>query len=468
MSGHASYAAVVSFRRLRTLFFLTGATMGTFYPFQVLLLIDGGLDAVGIGAVMGASALVALFAYPAWGLLADGPLGRERSVAVAGVLAAAIGAFLLVVYHDPLLLGLGIALLPLGIAPWEPITDAIALQALGEGARAYGRFRLWTSVGWAATSLIGGVVYVLVGGGGLLLAFTAGSLVITAATARPRGGRSWRHVAVHRQPLIPELRRALVVAPVLVPVLAAVFLEWLGNAAVSGFLPLRDHRCRGRRDPHRHRGSGAGHRGDTAIPDHRLALGAARPARVYVLGLVVSVGVMLFVAVVQEPVLVALSRGLEGASYVLRYAGIVLIVGAVLPHALRATGQSLARLVGGGLAAIVAVRSGAPSTRPSVALPCSLSCAGLTGLGAVIAWRGLRGPAFGPGANRHRQTGRRPRPGAGRPVAVRSHTARMERRRSTAPIIRACCALGGRSSPSCSGRPRRAERTGRGIRRGRA
>lgn len=388
----------MSFRRLKVLFFLTGATIGCIWPFVALLLLDGGLDAVGIGTVMGASAVVSLIAYPVWGLLADGPLGRERSIALAGLLAAAIGAFLLAVHRDPLLLGLGIALLPLGIAPWEPVTDAIALQALGEGARAYGRFRLWTSVGWAATSLAGGVVYVVVGSSGLLLSFIAGSLVITAATARPRGGRSWRHGPVHRQRLIPELRRALVVAPVLVPVLVAVFLEWLGNAAVSGFLPLRIIDV-----------------GGGAI---LIGIAAAAPAIVetplfpttgwlserlglrglYVLGMVMSVGVMLFVAFAQEPALVALSRGLEGASYVLRYAGIVLIVGAVLPHALRATGQSLARLVGGGLAVIVAGPF-AGAVYGSFGGPALfLACACITGLGALIAWRGLRGPAFGPGA----------------------------------------------------------------------
>jgi MFS family permease len=397
-SDRAAYAAVVSFRRLKVLFFLTGATFGCIWPFVALLLLDGGLDAVGIGTVLGASAVMSLIAYPAWGLLADGPLGRERSIAVAGLLAAAIGVFLLAVHHDPFLLGVGIALLPLGFAPWEPVTDAIALQALGEGARAYGRFRLWTSVGWAATSLAGGVVYAVFGGGALLVAFIGGSLVITVVTARPRGGHPGRRSTSRRQPLVPELRRAIVVAPVLVPVLAAVFLEWLGNSAMNGFLPLRIIDV----------GGGAILVGvAAAVPaiveaplfpttgwiSDRLGLRG-----LYVLGLVMSAGVMLFIAGAQDPVLVAVARAVDGVSYVLRYAGIVLIVGAVLPHALRATGQSLARVVGGGLAAIIAGPFAGAVYEAFGSTALFVACAALTGLGALTAWRGLRGPAFAPGA----------------------------------------------------------------------
>ena len=59
-------------------------------------------------------------------------------------------------------------------------------------------------------------------------------------------------------------------------------------------------------------------------------------------------------AIVSDPALVAISRGVDGIAYVLRYAGIVVIIGAILPPSLRATGQSMAWLVGGGIAAVIA------------------------------------------------------------------------------------------------------------------
>jgi len=378
---------------------LTGGTQGFAYPFLALLLLDNGLDSVAIGTVLGAGALVALVAYPTWGLLADGPLGRERSVGVAAAVAAALGTFLMAVEGHPLLVGVGVVLLPFGMASWEPVADALVLQALGaDASRRYGRFRLWTSVGWAATALVGGVLYANVGPRGILLAFVVGALLLVAITIRPRHGRSWRRSGGvgPRSPLLPELRRALVVAPVLVPLLAATFLEWVASGAVGNFTPLRILDI-----------------GGSAVI---VGLTAALPAIVevplfpatgwlsdrlglrglYVLGLVASGGVMLVIAVAQEPLVIAVANGLGGVSYVLRYTGVVLIVGAVLPHALRATGQSLTRLVGGGLAAIAAgpFAGAVYGSLGSTAL--FLVCALLVTTGALIAWRGLRGPAFAP------------------------------------------------------------------------
>lgn len=375
--------------------------MGFLYPFWALLLLDSGLDTLAIGTVLGAGAVVALIAYPTWGLLADGPLGRERSVSMSALIAAVLGAFLLLVEGDPLLMGVGVALIPFGMAPWEPVADALVLQALGSDAsRRYGRFRLWTSVGWAVTALLGGAMYAAAGPRSILLAFVLGSLLIVVITLRPRHGRSWRRTSgtTQRQPLVPELRRALSVAPVLVPLLAATFLEWLANGAVSSFTPLRILDI-----------------GGSAV---LVGLTSAVPAMVevplfpatgwmaerlglrglYVLGLLLSMVVTLVIALAHEPLLITAANGLGGVSYVLRYTGLVLIVGAVLPHALRATGQSLTRFVGGGLAAIVAGPFAGTLYGNLGGTALFLMCALLLSLGAAIAWRGLRGPAFAPRA----------------------------------------------------------------------
>ncbi len=373
--------------------------MGFLYPFVALLLLDSGLDALAIGTVLGAGAVAALIGYPTWGLLADGPLGRERSVTLAALLAAALGAVLLVVEGDPLLMGVGVALLPFAMAPWEPVADALVLQALGSDAsRRYGRFRLWTSVGWAVTALVGGVLYAVAGPPAVLVAFVAGALLLVVVTARPRHARSWRRPGnlTERRPLLPELRRALAVAPVLVPLLVATFLEWVAGGAVGSFTPLRILDI-----------------GGGAI---MVGLASAMPAIVevplfpttgwlgerlglrglYVVGLVLSVGVVLIIAVAQEPLVITLANGLGGLSYVLRYTGTVLIVGAILPHALRATGQSLTRLVGGGLAAIIAGPFAGAVYGSLGGTALFVLCAALLSAGAVIAWRGLRGPAFAP------------------------------------------------------------------------
>ncbi|MET0771856.1 MAG: MFS transporter [Candidatus Limnocylindrales bacterium] len=406
----------MSFRRLRVLCCLAGGTMGLLYPFLPLLLLDNELDTVAIGTVFGAGALVALVAYPTWGLLADGPLGRERSMSLAALVAAVIGVVLIAGQGDPFVVGACVVLMPFGMASWEPVSDALVLQALGgEAARRYGRFRLWMSVGWAATALAGGVLYAVAGPSGILVPFVVGSLLIVVVTARPRHGRSWRRSgspgASPRQPLLPELRRALAVAPVLVPLLVATFLEWIVNGASGGFTAILITDL----------GGGAVIIGlAAAIPaiievplfpatgwmSERLGLRG-----LYVLGLLLAGAISLVIALVQEPVLIALVNGLGGVSYVLRYTAVVLIVGAVLPHALRATGQSMARFVGGGLAAIVAGPF-AGVVYGSLGGPALfVICAWLLLLGAAIAWRGLRGPAFAPRA------GAPPASGAGAPPA---------------------------------------------------
>jgi MFS family permease len=391
----------MSFRRLRVLCGLTGGTMGLLYPFLPLLLLDNGLDVVAIGTVFGAGAVVALAAYPTWGLLADGPLGRELSMSLAALVAALVGIALILVQGDPFLVGVCAAILPFGMASWEPVADALVLQALGgEAARRYGRFRLWTSVGWAATALAGGVLYATGGPNAVLVPFVLGSLLLVVVTARPRHGRSWRRTgsagATPRQPLLPELRRALAVAPVLVPLLVATFLEWIVNGASGGFTALLIADL----------GGGAVLIGvAAAIPaiievplfpatgwmSERLGLRG-----LYVLGLLMAAAISLVIALVQEPVLITLVNGLGGVSYVLRYTAVVLIVGAVLPHALRATGQSMARFVGGGLAAIVAGPFAGVVYGSLGGAALFLICAALLLLAAAIAWRGLRGPAFAP------------------------------------------------------------------------
>ncbi len=68
----------------------------------------------------------------------------------------------------------GIVLAWVGMAAWSPITDAMALAALGDRSGAYGRFRAWTSAAWAVAATTGGVAYALVGPDLLMLLFVAG------------------------------------------------------------------------------------------------------------------------------------------------------------------------------------------------------------------------------------------------------------------------------------------------------
>ncbi len=229
----------MSFARIRLLFGAHGLASGFLLPFPVLLLLDQGLDAATIGLVLGAAAIVAMLSFPVWGLLADGPLGRERSVVVSGLVAAVAGVAVILAGSDASLVAAGIVLAWVGMAAWSPITDAMALTALGDRSGAYGRFRTWTSAGWAVAATTGGVAYTLGGSDVLMGLFVAGSLGVSVLAFRPRHIRAGRHATAHRSPLLAELRSPLRAAPVLLPILLALFLETLGSGAASAMIPLR-------------------------------------------------------------------------------------------------------------------------------------------------------------------------------------------------------------------------------------
>ena len=384
----------MSFARIRLLFGAHGFASGFLLPFPVLLLSSRGVDATTIGLVLGAAAFVSLLAFPVWGLLADGPLGRERSVVLSGLVAAVAGVCILLSGSDVTFIAVGIVLAWVGMAAWSPITDAMALTALGDRSGTYGRFRMWTSAGWAVAAITGGVAYTLVGADLLIGLFIAGSMGVAVLAFRPRRLRLGRHATAHRPPLLRELRAALVTAPVLLPVLLALFLESLGTNAANTMIPLRILDV-----------------GGGAII---IGLAAAAPAlveiplfpatgpmiarlglrRFYVLGLLILTGSLTFVAVVSDPTLVAISRAVDGISYVFRYTGIVVIIGVILPPSLRATGQSMASLVAAGVAAVIAAPMAGAMYEGFGGGVLFATCALLVLSGAGVAWWALRGPAF--------------------------------------------------------------------------
>ena len=129
----------MSFARIRLLFGAHGVASGFLLPFPVLLLSGRGVDAATIGLVLGAAAFVSMLAFPVWGLLADGPLGRERSVVLSGLIAALAGTCILLSGSNVTFMSAGIVVAWVGMAAWAPITDAMALAALGDRSGAYGR-----------------------------------------------------------------------------------------------------------------------------------------------------------------------------------------------------------------------------------------------------------------------------------------------------------------------------------------
>jgi PPP family 3-phenylpropionic acid transporter len=389
-------------RRLSLLFVMQGIAPGVLLPFLVPILSGRGFGPEGIGLVLGLSAAVTVAAYPVWGYLADAHLGRGWVLRLASLTAAVAGLLFALVTTEPLASALAVSLISVGAAPWGPVADAVALGELGDDSNDYGRIRRWTSLGWVVAALAGGAIYAAVGPAALPVLFSVSALGVGAATIGTSAGRAPAAAAgtepgLDGLPAGGGLRMFLGLArhsPVLGPFLLGPFVVSAGGSAAGSFLPLRIL--------------------DTGGGPLLVGVASAVPAIVeipffsasgaialriglrglFAAGIAVSVLQFVVVAVAPDPWVITAVRTVDGAAYALRYAAIVLVVGAVLPERVRAMGQSATWLVAGGIAPIlgdpvgglVYSRLGGPALFAMSAVVVSI--------GAAIAVRALRGPAF--------------------------------------------------------------------------
>ncbi|CAN5811538.1 hypothetical protein BH23CHL8_BH23CHL8_14120 [soil metagenome] len=424
--------------RLRWLYGIQGASLGLLLPFLVPLLDDRGLEPAEIGLVLGASGLVSLLSYPIWGALADGPLGRGRSIAVAGLLAALGGSWVIVAGSDPVALTLAVSLAFVGALPWGPISDALALTALGDESSSYGRLRAWASLGWAASAISAGVAWGLLGSNvvfgsfALLALAVAGTVVlrrrVPATVGRPAGERPavGERAAVGSKvggspvrggevdldlhaipapspegvpapPIFSGGIRALagtLSSPVLLLFLLGLLVTSVGEHATWRYVGLRILE----------QGGGAFLVGVAAALPALVEIpifgGSRRLARrlglrmIFVLGAALASLLALLIGLVSEAWQVTVLRTIDGLPYALRYIGMVLIIGALLPRRFHALGQSMAWLVGMGVAPIIADIVGGLIYDRYGGTAVFVIAAVMISIGAAIVYAALSGPAF--------------------------------------------------------------------------
>ena len=389
-------------RRLSLLYAMQGAAFGSLMPFPVPLLVERGLGAAQIGLILGITGLAALAAYPIWGVVADGWLGRSRTIGLTALVAAAGGGWILLAGSDPVAITAALSTAMIGALAWGPLIDALTLGELGAGSSSYGRIRVWASVGWAIAAIAGGLVWMQAGPAPVFAVFVLGALavgLIALRAGRPAtmgvgDGAGGSRELVPRAPMRSWL--PFLLAPLMIGFLVGLFVTSLGEHASWRFISLRIL-----------------DQGGTVL---LVGLAAALPAiveipvfassrglaarlglrRLFVSGALMAAVLMALVTVAPEAWMVTGLRTLEGASYALRYMAMVLIVGALLPPHLYAMGQSVAWLVYAGIAPIVADAAGgvvyellgAPALFALVAVALVLG-------GGIVAFV-LRGPAFGP------------------------------------------------------------------------
>src|SRR3954471_11739645 len=121
-----------------------------------------GVSLGAIGLLAAIPSVVAIFAAPAWGLLAD-RIGDVRPPYLAGALWAATFALILATGPQMPWLVIVVGLLAVGTSGLTPLVDARTIQRLWPDRSRYGRARVWGSVSFMITTVAVGTIVPVVG-----------------------------------------------------------------------------------------------------------------------------------------------------------------------------------------------------------------------------------------------------------------------------------------------------------------
>lgn len=343
-------------RGVRWAFVLVGVADGTLLPFIPLYLLERGLGAAAIGAVLAAMALVWLFAGLACGYLADHRF-RPEHILLTGLSASAGLALTLVLAGDGAILGLLIVALTLVRSPLT-LLDAIALRKLRTMSRTgYARIRLRMSAGWAVTAVASGLAYHEFGLRLIPLVYAP----LTAVAAL----WVWRAVRPEATPVVAENVGPAIkgvrlggIPLVMLGFLFSCLLLGISLAATQNFVTLQISVLGGGALLV---GAAAAFQALTEIPTmgytHVLTRYVSRQ-KLFALGCAIYLAVFVAWALTSNALVITLLKLVVGVAFALTYVASVTIANDLSPARLRATGQALVKSVMFGLAPIIGALGG--------------------------------------------------------------------------------------------------------------
>jgi MFS transporter, PPP family, 3-phenylpropionic acid transporter len=342
-------------RALNWSYVLIGVADGTLLPFIPLFLLQRGMSAPLIGAVLAAAALASLAAGLNWAYLADRRLRPERIVVVAS-LAAALAALLLVVTNGAAVLTAVIVVLWLARAPFM-LLDPIALRRLRKGRRTdYARIRLRMSAGWAASVTVTGGLY-------QLISLRLMPLVYAPLTAL-FGLWVWRNLkpapaleSLEPQPASPA-KHVTRLPIALIGFLFSSFLLGASLAATQNFLTLRISFLGGGAFLI---GAAAAFQAISEIPTMGYTHVLTRylgHRTLFALGCAIYMVIFIAWAFVSDAFAAAALKLGVGVAFALTYVASVVLADELSPARLRATGQALVKSITFGLAPVAGAFGG--------------------------------------------------------------------------------------------------------------
>ena len=221
--------------RIRLLFVLNGIAVAAFGPFAAVILASRGFETAQIGLLIALTSVAAVLSITVWGHVGDVVLGRARTLRIAILGAAALLALFMLPF--PLAV---VATLYVGYAAFNgavgPLSDALAVNALRDPGRQYGKVRALASASFTVAAVIFGLLYGRVGywPAGLLFVAIAVAIAVNAG-GLPDLGRA----TLSSSRRGGAIREVLSIQPALPRVLLAVGLAHVGVFAGFTFLSLR-------------------------------------------------------------------------------------------------------------------------------------------------------------------------------------------------------------------------------------
>jgi len=174
----------------KAIYFINYAGFAIFMPFINVYYRDIGLSGFEIGIINTLSPLIGMLGGSLWGLLND-RFGKTRVLLGAAILGSIISSWGIASVKSFIPLLVIAALFSLFYSTLVPIIDSNTLLLLRNERERYGSIRLWGSVGYVLTSLIGGEVLKLLGLNRLFPIFTLLMVVFLIAIFWcPIGSRS--------------------------------------------------------------------------------------------------------------------------------------------------------------------------------------------------------------------------------------------------------------------------------------
>ncbi len=336
--------------RIRLLFVLNGIAVAAFGPFAAVILASRGFATAQIGLLIAMTSVAAMLSITVWGHVGDVVLGRARTLRIAILGAAA----LLALFMLPLPL-IVVSVLYVGYAAFNgavgPLSDALAVNALRDPGRQYGKVRAFASASFTVAAVIFGLLYGRVGywPAGVLFVAIAVAIAINAG-GLPDLGRATLSSGRRGG----AIREVLSIQPALPAVLVAVGLAHVGVFAGFTFLSLRIVALGGGA-PEIALSSAVAAAAEVGamIVASRLVPRVGLRALFSVSSLLYMVAFLLW-AVLASPVAIIASRLISGTAYAGLWIASVMAIQTLLPPRLQGSGQALISMTTAGLAAFTA------------------------------------------------------------------------------------------------------------------